>query len=108
MIAYHTQAQFFVSCDQVNCLPDGVVSFRDAYRFFIIDQLAVIDKEKAGLFRYFVKQAVDGIFFLWISESCGPKHHRLPLRITGLSEAKASKSTDREGEKSESLASLYK
>ena len=44
MIAYHTQAQFFVSCDQVNCLPDGVVSFRDAYRFFIIDQLAVIDK----------------------------------------------------------------
>ena len=63
MIAYHTQAQFFVSCDQVNCLPDGVVSFRDAYRFFIIDQLAVIDKEKAGLFRYFVKQAVDGIFF---------------------------------------------
>ena len=71
MIAYHTQAQFFVSCDQVNCLPDGVVSFRDAYRFFIIDQLAVIDKEKAGLFRYFVKQAVDGIFFFGLVNHAG-------------------------------------
>ena len=63
VIAYDTQVQLFVSYDQVDCLPDGVVAFRDAYRFFIIDQLAVIDKEKAGLFRYFVKQAVDGIFF---------------------------------------------
>ena len=63
VIAYDTQVQLFVSHDQIDCLPDGVVAFRDVYRFFIIDQFAVIDKEKAGLFRYFVKQAVDGIFF---------------------------------------------
>lgn len=63
VIAYDTQVQLFVSYDQVDCLPDGVVAFRDPVPFFIIDQLAVIDKEKAGLFRYFVKQAVNGIFF---------------------------------------------